>query len=179
MKLNVCLYLIQIHISEPIWTKLCTQLPLGLEETVGYVWTHNVLPFWLFRRFPGSERIIRVTIWRRWINPWLLAVACRGVDVLSEERSGEVWVGVVSSWIVGVVYRRRVVGRRAEAESTFVCVCVCVCVRASRCLHIPVIALFCFPPEGKTKNIVYPTALQWHFSHKLTFSFRYMSWFFL
>ena len=29
----VYLYLIQIHISEPISTKLCTRLPLGLEET--------------------------------------------------------------------------------------------------------------------------------------------------
>jgi hypothetical protein len=35
--LFVCLYIIQIHISEPIETKLCTQLPLVLEETVGYV----------------------------------------------------------------------------------------------------------------------------------------------
>jgi hypothetical protein len=33
----VRLYLIQIHISEPIGTKLCTWLPLHLEETVGYV----------------------------------------------------------------------------------------------------------------------------------------------
>jgi len=36
---------IQIHISEPIWTKLCTRLPLGLEETVGYdVWIRNSWP---------------------------------------------------------------------------------------------------------------------------------------
>ena len=34
----VSLYLIQIHISEPIGTKLCTRLPRRLEETVGYVW---------------------------------------------------------------------------------------------------------------------------------------------
>jgi len=47
--LFVCLYLIQIHISEPIRTKLCTHLPRGLEETVGYVWTHNILPFPPFR----------------------------------------------------------------------------------------------------------------------------------
>jgi hypothetical protein len=33
----VSLYLIQIHISEPIGTKLCTRLPLVMEETVGYV----------------------------------------------------------------------------------------------------------------------------------------------
>jgi hypothetical protein len=46
--MNVCLYvcmeLIQIHISEPIWTKLCTRLSLGLEGTVGYVSTRNSWP---------------------------------------------------------------------------------------------------------------------------------------
>jgi len=45
----VCLYLIQIHISEPIRTKLCTHLPRGLEETVGYVWAHNISSFPTFR----------------------------------------------------------------------------------------------------------------------------------
>jgi len=49
IKMNVCLYLIQIHISEPIGTKLCTHLPRGLEETVGYVWAHNISPFPHFR----------------------------------------------------------------------------------------------------------------------------------
>jgi len=43
--LYVCLYLIQNHISEPIGTKLCTHLPRGLEETVGYVWAHNISTF--------------------------------------------------------------------------------------------------------------------------------------
>jgi len=43
------LYLIQIHISEPIGTKLCTHLPRSLEETVGYVWVHNISPFPPFR----------------------------------------------------------------------------------------------------------------------------------
>ena len=43
--LYVCLYLIQIRISEPIGTKLRTHLPRGLEETMGYVWTHNIPPF--------------------------------------------------------------------------------------------------------------------------------------
>jgi len=43
--LFVCLYLIQIHISEPIGTKLCTHLPCGLEETIGYVWAHNISSF--------------------------------------------------------------------------------------------------------------------------------------
>jgi len=50
--LYVCLYLIQIHISEPIGTKLCTHLPRVLEETVetvGYVWAHNISPFPPFR----------------------------------------------------------------------------------------------------------------------------------
>jgi len=42
--------LIQIHTSEPIWTKLCTRLPLGLEEVVGYVWTNNISTFPPFRR---------------------------------------------------------------------------------------------------------------------------------
>jgi len=49
IKMNVCLYLIQIHISEPIGTKLCTRLPRGLEETVGHVWAHNISPFPPFR----------------------------------------------------------------------------------------------------------------------------------
>jgi hypothetical protein len=47
--MNVCLYLIQIHISEPIGTKLCTHLPRGLEETVGYVWAHSISSFSPFR----------------------------------------------------------------------------------------------------------------------------------
>ena len=49
VSLYVCLYLIQIHISETIGTKLCTHLPCGLEETVGYVWAHNVSRFPPFR----------------------------------------------------------------------------------------------------------------------------------
>jgi hypothetical protein len=46
--LFVCMELIQIHISEPIWTKLRTRLPLGLEEVVGYVWTEILDVFDLF-----------------------------------------------------------------------------------------------------------------------------------
>jgi len=49
IKMNVCLHLIQTHISEPIGTKLCTHLPRGVEETVGYVWAHNISPFPPFR----------------------------------------------------------------------------------------------------------------------------------
>jgi hypothetical protein len=43
--------LIQIHISEPIWTKLCTHLFYGLEETVRYVWAQNSWPLWPFGPF--------------------------------------------------------------------------------------------------------------------------------
>jgi len=49
--LFVCLYLIQIHISELIGTKLCTRLPLGLEETVGYVWARDSWPLRPFGPF--------------------------------------------------------------------------------------------------------------------------------
>jgi hypothetical protein len=47
----VCMELIQIHISEPIWSELCTRLPLGLEETVGYIWTRNSWPLRPFGSF--------------------------------------------------------------------------------------------------------------------------------
>jgi hypothetical protein len=52
--------LIQIHISEPIWTRLCTRLPPGLEETVGYVWTRNSWPLRPFGPFffGGHSRIM-------------------------------------------------------------------------------------------------------------------------
>ena len=57
--MNVCLYLIQFHISEPIGTKLRTHLRRGREETVGYVWTHNIPPYPPFRpllsRGPASR----------------------------------------------------------------------------------------------------------------------------
>jgi len=49
--LYVCLHLIQIHISEPIGTKLCTRLPLGLEETTGYVWARDSWPLRPFGPF--------------------------------------------------------------------------------------------------------------------------------
>ena len=52
----VSLYLIQMHISEPIGTKLCTHLPRGLEESVGYVWAHNISPFPLFRPISSGAR---------------------------------------------------------------------------------------------------------------------------
>jgi hypothetical protein len=58
--LFVCMELIQIHISEPIWTRLRTRLPLGLEEVVGYVWTRNSWPLRPFRLsfFRGQCRIV-------------------------------------------------------------------------------------------------------------------------
>jgi len=60
----VCLSLIQIHISEPISTKLCTHLPHRLEETVWYVWSENVWPFSNFLTFfLGSECGIMGTKW--------------------------------------------------------------------------------------------------------------------
>ena len=66
--LFVCLYLIQIHISEPIGTKLCTRLPLGLEETVGYVWARDSWPLWPFGPFSfrGHCRIMGT----RWLPAW-------------------------------------------------------------------------------------------------------------
>jgi hypothetical protein len=51
----VCMELIQIHISEPIWTKLCTHLLLGLEEVEGDLWTHNISNFPPFRRILLGE----------------------------------------------------------------------------------------------------------------------------
>jgi len=80
--LFVCLYLIQIHISEPIWTKLCTHLPLRLEETVGYVWSENVWPFSTFLTFfVGRECRILGTTWLPTLDtsatalyPWFLRV---------------------------------------------------------------------------------------------------------
>jgi len=52
--LFVCLFVWNLYkfTSEPIWTKLCTLLPLGLEETVGYVWTRNSLPLRPLGPFP-------------------------------------------------------------------------------------------------------------------------------
>jgi len=63
----VCMELIQIHISKPMWTKLCTRLPLGLEETVGYVWTPNFRPLQTFGPFLGVHCRIMGT---RWLPSW-------------------------------------------------------------------------------------------------------------
>jgi len=82
--LYVCLYLIQIHISEPIWTKLCTRLPLGLEETVRYVWARNS---WPLRPFgPFSFRVHCRIMGTRWLpaRPFsAISVVPAGVRVTS------------------------------------------------------------------------------------------------
>jgi hypothetical protein len=52
IKMNVCLFVWNLYKSTFLnryWTKLCTPLPLGLEEVVGYVWTHNIPTFAHFR----------------------------------------------------------------------------------------------------------------------------------
>jgi hypothetical protein len=92
--LFVCLYLIQIHISEPIWTKLCTHLPLGLEETVGYVWSENVwtfLPFWPSSPEASAESSARngcrLESSATALYPWLLLVLVwrHGNDVVADD----------------------------------------------------------------------------------------------
>ena len=81
----VSLYLIQIHISEPIGTKLCTRLPRGLEEAVGYVWAHNISPFPPFSAyFVGSGCPLPPAVHgsRRHATPLLRYIrdaACAGV----------------------------------------------------------------------------------------------------
>jgi hypothetical protein len=78
----VCLCLTQIHISEPVWTRLCTRLSLRLEETVGYVWSENVWPFSTFLVFLlGSECKLLGTTWlpaqdtsATALHPWFLRV---------------------------------------------------------------------------------------------------------
>jgi len=50
------MYIIQIHIFEPIWNKLSTHIPIRLEETVGFVWFENVWQFsTLLTFFLGNE----------------------------------------------------------------------------------------------------------------------------
>jgi hypothetical protein len=57
--------IIQIHISEPIRTKLCTPLPLGLEETIGHIWAHNISLFQPFSTY---------SVWNgcRFLRSWWL-----------------------------------------------------------------------------------------------------------
>jgi len=92
--LFVCLYLIQIHISEPICTKFYTHLPLGLEETLGYVWSENVRPFvhfWHSSSGTSAESSARNGCRRKStataLYPWFLLVLVwrHGNDVLADD----------------------------------------------------------------------------------------------
>jgi hypothetical protein len=82
--LSVCLYLIQIHISEPTGTKLCTHLPRGLEETVGYAWAHNISYFPPFRPILSGAGADSCTVddCQRHTTPllhYIRGAACAGV----------------------------------------------------------------------------------------------------
>jgi hypothetical protein len=79
--LFVCMYLIQIHISEPIGTKLCTRLPLCLEQTVGYVWVRNSWPLRPFGPFffSGHKMAAGATVFR----DILISVVPAGVRMTS------------------------------------------------------------------------------------------------
>ena len=98
--------LIQIHISEPIWTKLCTHLPFGLEKTVRYICTRNSWPLRPFGPFffRGHCRIMGT----RWLParpffaiplyPWFqLVFVWRHLhDVLADD-------GVIRSSLISVI----------------------------------------------------------------------------
>ena len=49
--MNVCLFVCMKHTNSHFWAKLCSRLPLGLEETVGYVWTRESWPLRPFGPF--------------------------------------------------------------------------------------------------------------------------------
>jgi hypothetical protein len=57
IKMNVCFFvclyvcMYETYTNLHFWTKLCTRLPLGLEETVGHVWTRNSWPLRPFGTF--------------------------------------------------------------------------------------------------------------------------------
>jgi hypothetical protein len=74
----VCLFL--PHTNPHFWTKLCTHLPLRLEETLGYVCS-NFLTF-----FVGSECRILGTTWlsaQRHVRHSVISVILVGVSVTS------------------------------------------------------------------------------------------------
>jgi len=85
----VCLYLIQIHISERIWTKRCTHLPLRLGEIVGLCMVRKCLTFfYLFdlrmervqnpgHNMPAGARHFRYSV---------ISVIIAGVNVTSRSR---------------------------------------------------------------------------------------------
>jgi hypothetical protein len=109
----VCLYLKQIHISEPIGTKLCTRLPLRLEETVGYVWAHNISLFPPFRPILSGARADSSAVDGCRRQTALLLPYIRGA-----ERAG-----VTSQTAVGCAMKTR-------GSEWNMCVCVCLCARA-------------------------------------------------
>jgi len=63
--------LIQMYVSEPIWTTLCTRLPLGLEETVGYVWARNSWPLRPSGPFLFGGHC--TSMGTRWLPAWLFS----------------------------------------------------------------------------------------------------------
>jgi len=83
----VCLYLIQIHISEPIWTKLCTHLSpwSGRDRRVCMV--RKCLTFSTFLTFVGSWCRILGTKWlqARVIRDNVISVILAGVSATSRK----------------------------------------------------------------------------------------------
>jgi hypothetical protein len=104
--------LIQIHIPVPIWTKLRTRLPLGLEEVVGYVWTRNSWPLRPFGPsfFRGRCRIMGTR--------WLPARPFSMIPYIREFRSVFLWRHT----------GRALRPRHALLQQRFVCYsCTCSC----------------------------------------------------
>jgi len=111
--LFVCLYVIQIHIFESIWTKLGTHLLLRLEETIGSVWSKNVWPFSTFLIFfVGSECRILVTTWlpaqdtsARALYSWFLRVLVwhHGNDVVIDDTCQESSATALYPWFLQVL----------------------------------------------------------------------------
>ena len=70
----LCLYPIEIHISEAISIELCTRLPLRLQEVVGYVWTHSIPAFRTFwprlSRAGGAIHLPHPHIHDSWACSW-------------------------------------------------------------------------------------------------------------
>jgi hypothetical protein len=147
----ICLYLIQIHISAPIGTKLCTRLTRGLEETAGYVWTHNILPSPPIRPLPSRRPAWRCT--KMAAGCAKMAAGATGDPPKTYIRDSGTWVLLMRAW-KRVVRRKRgedngmhackrgnqVTLRGAEwlhwlsnpHSHVRVCVCVCVCVASMR-----------------------------------------------
>jgi len=125
--LFVCLYLIQIHISEPIRTKFCTRLPLDLEETVGYVWARNSSPLRPFGpfSFKGHCRIMGT----RWLPagpfsaiplyPWFLLVFAWRHRHYAFADGGVIRGNLISAILAGVPLTSRKLHRcRRQSSAT-------------------------------------------------------------